>query len=86
MHPATPDNAVQGNLELYYTLQRSLSEIGGMAEFTLNPFAGAHGELTGLMVIRAYHERTRRQGAAQITCPILPTARILLLPLWRGLR
>ena len=33
-----------------------LSEIGGMAEFTLNPYAGAHGELTGLMVIRAYHE------------------------------
>jgi glycine dehydrogenase subunit 2 len=54
-HPATPDAAVQGNLELYYSLQRALAEIGGMAEFTLNPFAGAHGELTGLMVIRAYH-------------------------------
>ena len=54
-HPATPDYATQGNLEICYTLQRALSEIGGMAEFTLNPFAGAHGELTGLMVIRAYH-------------------------------
>ena len=55
MHPATPSYATQGNLELYWNLQRALSEIGGMAEFTLNPFAGAHGELTGLMVIRAYH-------------------------------
>lgn len=54
-HPATPDYAAQGNLELYYTLQQMLAQIGGMAEFTLNPFAGAHGELTGLMVIRAYH-------------------------------
>ena len=52
MHPAA-GNAAQGNLELYWTLQNALSEIGGMAEFTLNPFAGAHGELTGLMVIRA---------------------------------
>lgn len=55
-HPATPACAVQGNLALYHTLQRALCEIGGMAEFTLNPFAGAHGELTGLMVIRAYHD------------------------------
>ncbi|MBD5198916.1 MAG: aminomethyl-transferring glycine dehydrogenase subunit GcvPB [Bacteroidales bacterium] len=55
LHPATPDKAVQGALELYYTLQCALSEIGGMAEFTLNPYAGAHGELTGLLVIRAYH-------------------------------
>ncbi|MDE6153381.1 MAG: aminomethyl-transferring glycine dehydrogenase subunit GcvPB [Muribaculaceae bacterium] len=55
MHPATPAVASQGSLMLYYTLQWMLSEIGGMAEFTLNPFAGAHGELTGLMVIRAYH-------------------------------
>ncbi|MDE6267888.1 MAG: aminomethyl-transferring glycine dehydrogenase subunit GcvPB [Muribaculaceae bacterium] len=55
LHPYQPDATVQGALELYYTLQLALAEIGGMAEFTLNPFAGAHGELTGLMVIRAYH-------------------------------
>jgi glycine dehydrogenase subunit 2 len=47
---------VQGALEAYYTLQQLLAEIGGMSEFTLNPFAGAHGELTGLMVIHAYHD------------------------------
>ncbi len=55
LHPYQPEETVQGALELYYTLQAALSEIGGMSEFTLNPYAGAHGELTGLMVIRAWH-------------------------------
>lgn len=56
MHPLTPAENCQGALWIYDFLQQSLSEIGGMAAFTLNPYAGAHGELTGLMVIRAYHE------------------------------
>ena len=56
LHPAQPAETVQGALEAYHTLQKMLSEIGGMAEFTLNPYAGAHGELTGLMVIHAYHD------------------------------
>ncbi len=55
LHPKTPALAAQGALKAYHTLQKLLAEIGGMSEFTLNPFAGAHGELTGLMVIRAYH-------------------------------
>ncbi len=55
LHPAAPAEAAQGALEAYWTLQNALAEIGGMSEFTLNPYAGAHGELTGLMVIRAYH-------------------------------
>lgn len=55
LHPLQPDCTVQGALELYYNLNRSLSAITGMAEFTFNPFAGAQGELTGLMVIRQYH-------------------------------
>lgn len=55
IHPDTPVSATQGALEIYHTLQCALSEIGGMKEFTLNPYAGAHGELTGLLVIRAYH-------------------------------
>ncbi len=55
LHPLQNEETVQGALAVYYQLQRSLSEIAGMAEFTLNPFAGAHGELTGLMVIRSYH-------------------------------
>ena len=55
LHPLQSVDTVQGALEVYYNLQRSLSEISGLSEFTLNPFAGAHGELTGLMVIRSYH-------------------------------
>ena len=55
LHPLQPASTVQGALRLYKELARSLSEITGMAEFTLDPFAGAHGELTGLMVIRQYH-------------------------------
>lgn len=55
LHPLAPSEACQGALSIYYMLQCCLSEIGGMSEFTLNPYAGAHGELTGLMVIRAYH-------------------------------
>ncbi len=69
LHPDTPAEAAQGVLELYHTLQKALSEIGGMSEFTLNPYAGAHGELTGLMVIRAYH---RSRGDHKRTKVIVP--------------
>lgn len=55
LHPLQDEESVQGALELYYNLQRMLSEISGLKEFTLNPYAGAHGELTGLMVMRSYH-------------------------------
>lgn len=54
LHPRQPAASVQGALKVYRCLEKALSEIGGMAEFTLNPFAGAHGEYTGLMVIRRY--------------------------------
>ena len=56
LHPLQPDSTVQGFLQIYYTLERMLSEICGMAEFTLQPSAGAHGELTGLLIARAYHK------------------------------
>ena len=55
IHPLQPSETVQGVLRVYKELAHSLSAITGMAEFTLNPFAGAHGELTGLMIIRQYH-------------------------------
>ncbi|MCH5318443.1 MAG: aminomethyl-transferring glycine dehydrogenase subunit GcvPB [Paramuribaculum sp.] len=69
IHPYQPAETVQGALEAYWTLQTMLSEIGGMYEFTLNPFAGAHGELTGLMIIRAYHES---RGDTKRTTVIVP--------------
>ena len=56
LHPLQPEQTCQGALQLYYEMQKSLAAITGLEEFTLNPFAGAHGELTGLMIIRAYHQ------------------------------
>lgn len=56
VHPLQDESSVQGALELLYDLQQHLIEITGMDEVTLQPAAGAHGEWTGLMLIRAYHE------------------------------
>ncbi len=55
LHPLQNAESAQGALELYWNLQKMLANIAGLAEFTLNPYAGAHGELTGLMVMRQYH-------------------------------
>lgn len=57
MHPLQDEEDAQGALEVYYNLQQALASIAGLSEFTLNPFAGAHGELTGLMVMREYHNQ-----------------------------
>ena len=54
-HPLLPAELCQGSLELMYQLERALSEISGFAATTLAPAAGAHGELTGVMMIRAWH-------------------------------
>lgn len=56
IHPLQDESTVQGALELMYNLQQQLIEITGMDEVTLQPAAGAHGEWTGLMLIRAFHE------------------------------
>ncbi len=55
-HPLQPIETVQGNLALMYTLQEWLKEISGFAAVTLQPAAGAHGELTGVLIMRAYHK------------------------------
>jgi glycine dehydrogenase subunit 2 len=55
LHPLAPDALSQGLLELLWTLQRQLGEIGGFPAVSLVPAAGAHGELTGILVIRAWH-------------------------------
>lgn len=57
LHPAVPDAFAQGNLELIESMQKLLCGIFGMAEFTLQPAAGAHGELTGVMMIKKYFEK-----------------------------
>ncbi|MBG9791561.1 glycine dehydrogenase [Paenibacillus dendritiformis] len=56
IHPYQPAESIQGALEMLYTLQQDLAALTGMDEVTLQPAAGAHGEWTGLMMIRAYHE------------------------------
>jgi len=69
LHPLQPSSTIQGALEVYYNVQKALSEIAGLSEFTLNPFAGAHGELTGLMTMRTYHTR---RGDLKRTKVIVP--------------
>jgi glycine dehydrogenase subunit 2 len=56
VHPHAPESKVQGCLRLIYELEQFLCEIFGMNAFTLQPAAGAHGELTGLLLMKAYHK------------------------------
>ncbi len=56
LHPLMPDEDSQGALQLMYNLQEALKQISGMSAVTLQPAAGAHGELTGMMIIKKYFE------------------------------
>ncbi len=73
LHPLLPQLRLggmltQGALEVIYETERMLSEITGMAEFTMQPMAGAHGELTGVMLIAAYH-RERGNNKTKVLAP-----------------
>ncbi len=59
-HPHSPAEAVQGTLELMYHMQEMLAAISGMDQVTLQPAAGAHGEFTALLLMRAYHIKNGR--------------------------
>jgi len=69
LHPYQPVSTCQGALEVYDELQKSLAALTGLSEFTLNPYAGAHGELTGLMIIRAYHEQRGETQRVKVIVP-----------------
>ena len=69
LHPLQSADTCQHALELYYVLQEALAELTGLSEFTLNPCAGAHGELTGLMVIRAYHMNRGDERRTKVLIP-----------------
>ena len=69
LHPLQSEETIQGALAIYYHTARALSELTGLADFTLKPYAGAHGELTGLMVMRQYH---LMRGDTQRTRVIVP--------------
>ncbi|RMH51668.1 MAG: glycine dehydrogenase subunit 2 [Zetaproteobacteria bacterium] len=69
LHPDQPEETVQGMLALLYELQQWLGEISGLPHVTLQPAAGAHGELTGMMMIRAFHDA---RGADQRRKVLIP--------------
>lgn len=69
LHPLQNAESAQGALELYWNLQHALAQLAGFEEFTLNPFAGAHGELTGLMVMRSYHKARGDHKRTKIIVP-----------------
>ncbi len=69
LHPCKPESTMQGALELMWRLEGGLRELTGFARVTLQPAAGAHGELCGLMMIRAYHTRAGTQARRRCSSP-----------------
>ena len=69
LHPLQPCCSVQGALELCHDLEKALCAITGMHRFTFNPCAGAHGELTGLMIMRKYHISRGDLGRTRVIVP-----------------
>jgi glycine dehydrogenase subunit 2 len=69
VHPLQPDETVQGSLLVMYELQEMLKEIGGFAGVSLQPAAGAHGELTGVLMIRAYHNSRNDDQRNKVLIP-----------------
>ena len=69
IHPLQPEQTVKGCEEVTTTLRRQLAALTGMHDFTLKPCAGAHGELTGLMIIRAYHESRGDTNRVKVIVP-----------------
>ena len=69
LHPLQSEDTVQGAMEVLFKMEESLAEIAGKAGVTLQPVAGAHGDLTGLKLIRAYH---RDRGDLARTKVIVP--------------
>jgi glycine dehydrogenase subunit 2 len=75
LHPLAPEEDAQGALEVMYELQQHLAEITGLPGVSLQPAAGAHGELTGIMMIRAFLDA--RDG---VTAEGMPRRRVMLIP------
>ncbi len=69
LHPLQPVETVQGALLMMYELQEFIKEIGGFAGVTLQPAAGAQGELTGVLIMRAYHEARNDVKRVKILIP-----------------
>jgi glycine dehydrogenase subunit 2 len=68
-HPCQDESTIQGNLQIMYQLEQMLSEITGMDYFTLQPAAGAHGEFTGLLITKAYHDSNKDFDRDEVILP-----------------
>ena len=69
IHPLQPESTVQGSLEVLYRTEKLLCEITGMDAMTMQPAAGAHGEYTGLLLIRKYHQERNDSKRVNIIVP-----------------
>jgi glycine dehydrogenase subunit 2 len=69
LHPYQAPETIQGALQLYYEMQEILAEITGMDGFTLQPAAGAHGEMVGVMIIKAYHLNNGDKARTKMMVP-----------------
>ena len=69
LHPYQPEELTQGSLQLMFELQEDLAEITGMDAFTMQPAAGAHGEMTGILTIKAYHQHRQDSKRTKVIVP-----------------
>lgn len=69
VHPYQPEETVQGCLKMACRMQELLAEITGMNAFSLQPAAGAHGEMTGLMIMKAFHEHNGHSNRTKVIVP-----------------
>lgn len=69
IHPLQPEHTVQGAMQVLFQAEQALCEITGMDAMTFQPAAGAHGEFTGLLLIKAYHKHRGDQKRTKIIVP-----------------
>ena len=69
VHPLQPEHTLQGSMEVLYLAEKYLCEITGMDAMTFQPAAGAHGEFTGLLLIKAYHVHRKDDKRTKIIVP-----------------
>ena len=69
IHPSCDDDLAQGSLKLMYNLQEALKQVTGMDALTLQPSAGAHGEMTGMMIIKKYFDSIGESNRTKVIIP-----------------
>jgi len=70
IHPLQPDSTKQGSLELYARMSEYLCKITGFSSFSFNGFAGAHGELIGVMIMKHYHQQRHDYKRTKVIVPV----------------